>query len=152
MNSRHGQAHPFFETAHPGFGVLVQPLVYVQLRVGPSQEWTLPIAALVDTGASITLIQEQYLRYLPGLDADALGPALRFASATSTAACRLAHLDLRIGRRHDREGPLLPQRPIYFTGASLPAPMLLGQRGVLDSLQLIHTNCGSQPSFRLNLP
>lgn len=152
MNSRHGKPHPFSETPHPGFGVLIQPLVYVQLRVGPSHEWTLPIAALVDTGASITLIQEPYLTQLPGLDEQSLGPALRFASATDIATCRLAHLDIRIGRRREPDGLLLSQRPVYFTGANLPVPILLGQRGVLDSVRLIHANCGSQPSFRLNLP
>lgn len=149
MDPRHGKALPFSETSHAGFGVLVQPIVYVRLRTAPPHDWTLPIAALVDTGASITLIQDQYLRQL-GLDAAGLGPALRFASATGTDSCRLAHLDLRLGRGQD--APLLSQRPVYFTGANLPAPILLGQRGVLDCLQLVHSNHGSRPSFRLNLP
>jgi hypothetical protein len=151
MNSRHGLAHPFTETAHQGFGALVQPIVYVELRADPSREWTLQITALVDTGASITLIQRQYLHML-GLDADQLGPPLRFASATGTATCHAARVDLRIGRRRHPGGLVLSQRTVYFTDANLPTPILLGQRGVLDSLQMIHTNCGSSPSFRLNMP
>lgn len=152
MSPRHGKPHPFTETAHAGFGLLAQPRVYVRLRTAPSAEWTLPIAALVDTGASITLIQDPYLGQLEGLDSSGLGPPLQFASATGTAACRLTHLDIRISRRGEADGPLLSHRPVYFTGARLPAPILLGQRGVLDSLQLVHANCGSRPSFRLNLP
>ena len=151
MNSRHGLAHPFTETVTSGFGALVQPLVHVQLRADPSREWSLQIRALVDTGASITLIQLPYLREL-GLDPERLGPPLSFASATGVATCHAARVDLRIGRRRLPDGPILSQRTVYFTDANLPIPILLGQRGVLDSLQLVHTNCGSSPSFRLNMP
>ncbi|MBZ5707829.1 retroviral-like aspartic protease family protein [Nannocystis pusilla] len=151
MDPRHGPAHPFTETAHSGFGVLVQPIVHVQLRADTSHDWSIQIAAIVDTGASITLIQRPYLGYVAGLDAGQLGPPVHFASATGTATCRAARVDLRIGLPPQPGELLLSQRTVYFTDASLPRPILLGQRGVLDALQLVHTNCGPHPSFRLNL-
>jgi hypothetical protein len=151
MDPRHGPPYSFTERFYPGFGVLAQPIVYVRLRVPESHSWSLPIAALVDTGATVTLIEEDFAHGIPGFETSSLGRELQRASGTGLAGCRSAHFDLRLGS-DDPRAPVLTRCPIHVTQAALPRPVLLGQRGVLDSFRLVHSNCGAKRYFRFVHP
>lgn len=152
MNPRHGTPHSFTEKYYPGFGRLSQPILYVHLRSPDARAWSLEISALVDTGASITLVMDKYLGQIPGFDRALLGAELKYSSATGPGTCRGALLDVLLGPATDSKSFMLPRRPVYFTSDNLPAPILLGQRGVLDSVRLSHSNCGPRRCFRFMDP
>ncbi|MCY1067413.1 hypothetical protein OV090_21885 [Nannocystis sp. RBIL2] len=61
MDPRHGIAHPFTTRSCGSFGRVAQPLVRVHLRSDASHRWSGPIEALVDTGAAITLVSNDFL-------------------------------------------------------------------------------------------
>ncbi|MCY1057374.1 hypothetical protein [Nannocystis sp. SCPEA4] len=152
MNPRHGPAHRFTTRAFPGFGRLSQPLLTVRLRRSAAHRWSGPIEALVDTGASITLVAFDILAAVPEFDESLLGPELRWQTATQgDESCRAVALDLSLGPVRDPSAPELLQATLHATRGRLVAPILLGQRGVLDRLGLVHRNVGPSPSFRFLL-
>ena len=63
MDPRHGHQYNFMEFYSPGFGRLVQPKLYVQVRAPDAPSWSMRFSALVDTGASITLINEDRVSF-----------------------------------------------------------------------------------------
>lgn len=149
MDPHHGEAHPFTRSAHGRFGILTRPLVTVRLRRSAAHRWSGSFEALVDTGASITLVHMEVLEDIPEFDAAMLGPELPWSTATHGAeTCRPVALDLLLGRFPDKRPLELLQTSLYATPRQLVAPILLGQRGVLDRLGLVHRNVGPRPYFR----
>jgi len=147
MDPRHGTAHRFTTRSCGGFGRIAQPLLPVHLRCGASRRWSGPIEALVDTGATITLVAHDFLAAVPGFDPAMLGPELSWHTAVhARETCRPLVLDLRLGR--DEPSLVLEQADLYVTSGRLVAPILLGQRGVLERVGLVHRNLGASPSFR----
>jgi hypothetical protein len=152
MASRHGRLFEFTDEKVPGFGLIARPVVEVHLRAAAGHDWSPKIKAVVDTGASITLINEAYLGQIAGLERNALGSPLRWRSATGIASCQGAVLDLLLGPKSNEDSLLLVQRRIYITNQDLTAPILLGQLGILDHVHLIHSNCGHRRGFRFTHP
>ncbi|PCC70668.1 hypothetical protein SAMN02745121_05447 [Nannocystis exedens] len=149
MDPRHGTTHPFTTRACGEFGRIAQPLVRVGLRRSASFPWSIPIEALVDTGATITLVSDKILATVPDFDRSLLGPELPWHTAVhGRETCRSVALDLRLGRALDDHSLVLEQALVYVTSSPLVAPILLGQRGVLDRVGLVHRNLGPKPPFR----
>ncbi|MFZ6182492.1 hypothetical protein [Nannocystis pusilla] len=149
MDPHHGTAHPFTTRSCGSFGRVAQPLVRVCLRRDASHRWSGPIEALVDTGATITLVSNEFLVAVPGFDPSLLGPELPWQTAVhGRETCRLVALDLKLGRAPDDGSFVLDQARVYATSSRLVAPILLGQRGVLERVGLVHRNVGTNPHFR----
>lgn len=149
MDPRHGTAHRFTTRSYGGFGRIAQPLIRVRLRRDASRGWSSAIEALVDTGATITLVSSDFLAAVPDLEPAIFGPELAWQTAVhERESCRAISLDLQLGHERDHPSLVLERAHVYVTSSRLVAPILLGQRGVLERVGLVHRNIGSSPHFR----
>lgn len=128
-------------------------MVRVRLRRSASCGWSGPIEALVDTGATITLVSHEFLAAVPDFDPSLLGSELPWHTAAhGRETCRALTLDLQLGRTLDEHSLILAQTRVFVASSPLVAPVLLGQRGVLDRVGLVHRNLGPRPSLRFVTP